>query len=132
MRNNSYNLVVPTGIKPYPDKYELTVADLCAKWFHSDIVFITPGTKTTPDIKVLGTNETWEIKNIRGNGKYTVRDNLRKAGRQSSRVIISLLKPTTISPKEAEARIRFYLRTTKTPIKRVLLITKQREIIDIK
>ena len=129
--NNRYNIIVPPALKPRPDAYEMMVAKICAPWFHSDIEFILRGNRTTPDIRVIATNRSWEIKSIRGNSKYTIRDNLKKASQQSDYIIISLLKPTTMTPSQAEARIRHFLATAKTNIKHVLLITKQKKVIDI-
>lgn len=128
---NKYDIIVPPDLKPYPDKYEILVAKICAPWFRSNIEFILRGNRTTPDIKVLTNGQSWEIKSIRGNSKFTIRDNLKKASRQSNYVIISLLKPTTMTPVQAEARIRHFLATTKTNILHVLLITKHKKIIDI-
>ncbi len=129
--SSKYDVIVPPDLKPYPDKYEMIVAKICALWFHSDIEFVLRGNRTTPDIKVLTNGQAWEIKSIRGNSKFTIRDNLKKASRQSDYVIISLLKPTTMTPAQAEARIRYFLATTKTNILHVLLVTKQKKVIDI-
>lgn len=128
---HKYSTIIPVGLNPKPDKYELTVAEACARWFESDIQFIPRSHKTTPDILVLATRQAWEIKNIRGNSKYTIEDNLRKASRQSEHVIISLLKPTKMSPAQALARIKFFLAHDKrNRLKGVLLITKQAVVID--
>lgn len=131
MKSSNYAIIVPPDLKPRPDKYEMMAAEICAPYFHSDMEFVLRGSRTTPDIRVLKTGQAWEIKSIRGNSKYTIRDNLKKASRQSNCVIISLLKPTTMTPTQAEARIRHFLATTKTKIQRVLLITKQKKVIDI-
>lgn len=126
-----YSIIIPSGLKPRPDKYELSVAEACTKWFGSDIQFVPRSNKTTPDIVVLATHQDWEIKNIRGNSKYTIEDNLRKASRQSEYVIVSLLKPTKMTPAQALARIKFFLANDKrNRLKGVLLLTKQGTVID--
>lgn len=131
LKNKDYQLIVPPEIKPEPDKYEVLAAKVCALWFCSDIEFIMRGVRTTPDIRVLATGQEWEIKSVRGNSKHTIVNNLRKASRQSSHVVISLLRPTKITPEQAEARIRHFLSTEKTGICHVVLITKQKKVIDI-
>ena len=128
----TYNIIRPVGLKPAPDKYEEKVAELCAKWFRSDIAFVLRSGHTTTDIKVLKTGQFWEIKNIKGCGNHTIEDNLRKASKQSQNVIISLLASKKMSSKQAKNRISYVLGTKRMPIKKVLLITKNEQVIDIK
>ena len=132
MQGSFFHVIHPVGLRPMPDKNEELVAELCAVYFHSDVTFVLRGTNTTPDIKVLRTRQFWEIKNIRGASKHTVEDNLRKASRQSTNVIVSLLANSKLSSKQAENRIRHILKTQRMPLKRVLLITRSCQIIDIK
>ncbi len=127
----TYHIIRPAGLKPKPDQYEERVAEICAEYFQSDIIFLQPGNKPTPDFKVAVTNQCWETKNIRGNSKYTIEDNLRKAEKQSPNVIISLLKPTSMRPEQALSKIKFFLSHKNTKIKHLLLITKSGKIIDI-
>lgn len=127
-----YNLIIPIGLKPEPDKYEKAVARLCAEKFQSDILFVKRGVATTPDIQVVRTGQFWEIKNIRGNGKHMIENNLRRASHQSQNVIVSLLKSPKISALQAESRIRYVLRTTNIHLQHVILITKDEKVIDIK
>ncbi len=127
-----YNLIIPIGLKPEPDKYEKAVARLCAEKFQSDILFVKRGVATTPDIQVVRTGQFWEIKNIRGNGKHMVENNLRRASHQSQNVIVSLLKSPKISALQAKSRIRYVLRTTNIHLQHVILITKDEKVIDIK
>ncbi len=124
-----YNLIIPIGLKPEPDKYEKTIARLCAEKFQSDILFVLRGTSTTPDIQVVKTRQFWEIKNIEGNSKNTIEDNLKRASKQADNVIISLLR-TKMTPQQAEVRIRFYLKRARKNLRHVVLITKQGKFID--
>ncbi len=126
-----YNLIIPIGLKPEPDKYEKAVARLCAEKFQSDILFVKRGVATTPDIQVVRTGQFWEIKNIKGNGRHTIEDNLRKASKQSSNVIITLLATSKLDSRRVAQRIGFILNTKRMPLKHVLLITKSDRIIDI-
>lgn len=130
MTEHNFKLIIPNDLKPKPNEYELIVAGLLADRFTSNIRFVRRGTQTTPDIEIIKTRKLWEIKNIRGNSKHTIADNLRKAARQSPYVVISLLKPTKMTTEQAVARIRDFMKL-KSPIKQVLLVTKDRKIIDV-
>ncbi len=129
---SNYHFIIPINLKPQPNKYEKVVAKLCAEKFQSDILFIKQGISTTPDIQVIKTKQFWEIKNIKGNGKHTIEDNLRRASHQSQNVIISLLKSPNITTRQVESRIRYVLKTSNLQIKHVILITKDEKAIDIK
>lgn len=126
-----YKLVISSEIVPQPDKYELRVARILAEYFKSDVHFVPRSKNPTPDILVVSTDDNWEIKNIRGNGKHTIEDNLREAGKQSKNVIISLLKPTKMSTQRAISRINFFSSHGRRTLQRVILITKQGKVIDI-
>ena len=128
----TYNIIRPVGLKPAPDKYEEKVAELCAKWFHSDIAFVLRSGHTTPDIKVLKTGQFWEIKNIKSDGKHTIEDNLRKANKQADNLIVSLLRSSTKDYARTESRIRYVLKNTNVKFTGVLLVTKAGKVVDIK
>lgn len=130
MIKKSYSVVIPINIKPYPNIYEEKVARIMAHRFQSDILFVQPSNSLhTPDLQVLKTGKFWEIKNIRGNGKNTIEDNLKKAAKQSNNVIISLLR-TKMTPTQATARIRYFLSRPHGNIKQIILITKDGKTID--
>ena len=126
-----YNIIRPVNLKPKPDKYEELVAELCAKYFCSDIAFVIRSSTKTPDITVLKTGQNWEIKNLRGNGRHTIEDNLRKASKQSKNIIVSLLR-SPMNARQAEARIKHALNTANYGLKHVALVTKSGKIIMIR
>lgn len=128
---SNYHLITPIDLKPQPDRYEKAVAQLCAEKFQSDILFVKRGVSTTPDIQVVRTKQFWEIKNIQGNGKNTIEDNLKRASKQADNVIISLLR-SRMMPKQATARISYYLRRSRENLRHVILITKDLRLIDFK
>lgn len=128
----TYHIIRPVGLKPMPDKYEEKVAELCAKWLRSDVAFVLRSGRTTPDLKVLKTNQFWEIKNIKSDGKHAIEDNLRKANKQADNLVVSLLRSSTRDYTRAESRIRHMLKYTNVKFSRVLLITKSGKVIDIK
>lgn len=127
-----YNIIRPANLKPLPDKYEERVAELCASYFESDIVFIVRNNHTTPDIRVAKTGQFWEIKNMKGTSNHAVEENLRRANRQADNVIISLLRSPAKDPMRIKARIEYILKNTNVRFQNVMLITKTGKVIDIK
>jgi len=127
-KRQEFNVIKPVGMKPRPDKYEEIVAELLANHFESDVKFIKRKNTTTPDVLVVRYDQRWEIKNIRGNSKFTIQNNLRAADDQSENVVISLLRTKMTAPR-AEGRIKKWLNDGPTKIKRILLVTKARKII---
>lgn len=128
-QTNQFNVLIPITVKPHPDKYEEKVARILAQKFQSDILFVPRRANRTPDIQIVRTKQYWEIKNIRGNSKKTIEDNLRKAAKQSDRVVISLLR-TKMTATQASSRIKHYLSQARGNIKHVILITKKDKCID--
>ena len=129
LQREEFEVIVPTNVKPLPDKYEIAVARILAKKFQSDVRFIACGPTKTPDIQVILTGAYWEIKNIKGDGKFTIEDNLRKAAKQSDNIVISLLRSRMTSEK-AVSHIRYYLEHAHANIKQVILVTKRGKTID--
>lgn len=127
-----YNVITPVGMRPKPDDNERVIAELMAKYFKSDVKFIKrEDVATTPDISVIRHNQRWEIKNIRGNSKRTIQNNLRAADDQSQNVIISLLE-TRMTQDQALGRIREFYATGPVRIKQLLLITKEQKVLVVK
>jgi hypothetical protein len=129
----TYNLIEPSDLKPEPTKYEKVVARIMAEREKSDVKFVKRGTNTTPDIYIVRTRQYWEIKNIEGNSKETIQNNMRKADGQARRVIISLVKPKCrMTTERAVGRIKEFLKSGPTRFKAVLLITKRGNVLDIR
>lgn len=128
--DRQFKVIIPIDMKPYPDSYEEKVVRILARKFQSDMLFVPPvNSLHTPDLQVVKNGEFWEIKNIRGNGKNTIEDNLKKAAKQSSNVVISLLR-TKMVPTQAIARIRHFISRPHGSIKQIILITKGGKVID--
>lgn len=86
--SEQFSVIIPVNIKPRPNLYEQEVARVLAYKFQSDVRFVAPRYSLhTPDLQIVKTNEFWEIKNIRGNGKNTIEDNLK--GQQSNPIMSS-------------------------------------------
>ena len=127
-----FKIIRPVGMKPKPDKYEEKVAELLAVKLQSDIAFVLRGSSTTPDIFLLKTKKYWEIKNIKGDGRHTIENNIRQASKQSKNIVISLLKSSNLAASRIESKIRYVLKTTNVKVDHTLLVTKTGKVIDIK
>lgn len=128
--SSQFKVIIPVDMKPYPDSYEEKVARILARKFQSDMLFVPPTYSLhTPDLQVVNTGKFWEIKNIRGNGKNTIEDNLKKAAKQSSNVVVSLLR-SKMTSTQAAARIRYFLSRPHGNIKNIILVTKGGKTID--
>ena len=113
-----------------PDRYEIKVAFALLDYFGSNIILRKSGQSYSPDLLIQKTNQLWEIKNIRGNSVNTIEHNLAKAKMQSGNIIISLYR-TKMTPHRAIGRIKAELKKRRD-IKRLILLTKDHKIIEIK
>ena len=123
-----FNLIIPIDLKPKPSPDEEFAARILAKHFRSDVKFVKRANSTTPDIRVR--DIFIEIKSPRSNSKYTIANNLREADAQSKNVAISLLR-TKMLAKNAEGRIKQWLKSGPSKIKRIWLITQDGRILTI-
>jgi len=123
-----YNVIVQTDLVDVPKEHELSAALILAYHFKTDVTFLRPETKKTPDIDVNGTK--WEIKSPRGDAKKTIENNLRTARKQSENIVIDLAR-SKMHYTRVIARSKFYIRTEAHNIKHLKIITKTQKIIDI-
>lgn len=128
MPKKKYTVVVQTNVSDVPKDHELSAALILAYHFKTDVIFLRPDKKKTPDIEVDG--KKWEIKSPKGNAKKTIENNLRTARKQSENIVLDLTR-SKMHNAQAVARAQFYIRTEAHTIKRLKIITKHRKIIDI-
>ncbi|MCL2038769.1 hypothetical protein FWG86_02635 [Candidatus Saccharibacteria bacterium] len=81
----------------------------------------------TPDIKLKG--RYWEIKCPKGAGKYTIEHLMQAANKQAENLIIDLRR--TKAPARSLAKIEREAKYRKG-LKRIIVITKDRQVLDIK
>ncbi len=113
-----------------PKEHEKYAAKIIADYFDSDIIFIRKRAGTTPDLKIVRTSQIWELKSPLGNGKRTISNNLRKASYQSGNVILDLSR-CKMNNMNALSRMRGFLKSGDAHIKRLLVIEKNKNILDI-
>lgn len=82
---------------------------------------------SSPDFIMDGL--VWELKCPQGKGKYLIRDTLRQALRQSENVVVDLRR-AKLSQEKCLNQLRKYFQLEKR-LKRLLVITKEKEVIDI-
>lgn len=124
-------IIVPPGA--FITKHEKLAADYLATSLGHNITFLISdrhnGFKTS-DIKMIGRN--WEIKSPSGKSPRTIENNLRLALKQSPYIIVDLRRmdgriPTKKLLTEIERQF-----TLSRSIKRIIVITRQQQHIDIK
>ena len=126
----SYKIHIEENGKSKPRPHELLAAEIMAKYFGSDVVFLRRLSSRTPDLFVLKTNICWELKSPEGSGKHTIQTNLRNASKQSENIIIDLSR-TKITKSQAISRVNDYIKNEHSKIKKLKLITKNGQVVDI-
>jgi hypothetical protein len=123
-------IIVPPGV--FVDRHEKIAVDFLAVSIGYDVTFLLPnrskGAKT-PDIEMNGL--LWEIKSPKGKSPLTIENNLRLALLQSPNVVIDLRRmdgriPTYKLLREVERQFEL-----AKSIKRLIVITRQEERIDL-
>jgi len=112
-----------------PAKHEFMTAKFLRN-LGKDIIFIAPNRRRgakTPDISMDGIN--WEIKCPKGSSSRTIENNFRSAIQQSKYIIFDLRR-TTLPDDSCIKKLRREF-TPRKSIKRLLVITKAKKLIDI-
>lgn len=127
MPKRNYKVIVKTSVEDAPEHYELSAALILAYYFKADVTFLRVQHGKTPDIEL--NDITWEIKSPLGSSKKTIENNLRLAGKQSHNVILDLRR-SKMHQTSAMSRIRYFL-ARQRHIKRLIVITKDKRVVDI-
>lgn len=121
-----YSIIIPENIYPRPSTKEISAACILAKYFKTNIEFIPRSNQRTPDFLI--NNLYWELKTPTGTGKYNLQHTLRSAAKQSENIIIDArFSKMNISKIRNELNYQF---KRSRNIKRLLLIDKQKRIVD--
>lgn len=125
-----YHVHIEDSRTSKPRSHEELAASILANYFKSDVIFLRTRQSKNPDLYVIKTNIRWELKSPIGKGKRTMQNNLREANRQSENIIVDFSR-IGLSENQGISRIKEYLRTERHAIKRLKIITKSHQIIDI-
>ena len=124
--NRKGKIIIPAEAKPWP--HELNVAHILAK-ANCQVEFLLKSNIKTADILLDGVE--YEIKSPEAFNTNTLEHTLKDAAKQAPNLIISTKRIKRI--KDAKIKMFLINQTHKQKqIKRLLMITKQNQIIDIK
>lgn len=115
-------------MKPRPKLHEETAADILANHFKCDVHFLETASRNMPDVSINGSK--WEIKSPIGDSANNVQKNMREASAQSENVVIDLRR-SKLHQTRAIGYIRQFTDRYKK-LKRVLVITKSKQVLTIK
>ncbi len=121
-------VIIPVGMKPKPRQYERDAAEVLAAYFNTSVEFLPRTNSKTADFTIDGI--VWELKSPTGTGKHNIDRQLKYAKHQSTNVIIDAGRSKMHSAKirrEVE-----YQAKVNTTIKRLLFISKDKKVIEIK
>lgn len=127
-KQSKYSIVIPVGMKPRPKIHEETAAEILANYFKSDVCFVEAALQGTPDVSIKGVK--WEIKSPIGASANNIQKNMREASAQSYNIVIDLRR-SKLHQTRALGYIKQFTERYKR-LKRVLVITKSRQILTIK
>jgi Contact-dependent growth inhibition CdiA C-terminal domain len=125
-----YKVIIETDIINRPKDHEMKAALIVAnEYFKFDVIFLRPEVYKTPDLKVKDTK--WELKSPLGNGKKTIENNMRAARKQSEHLVLDFSR-MKLHQTKAISNINYYLKNSSSnQFKRVIVITKDRKILEI-
>lgn len=118
-------IVIPAGVKPWP--HEMRVVEILAD-SGCVVEFLPTANMRTADALVDGVE--FEIKSPRSSNANSLEHILKKVLKQSCNVIIDMMRIKTMSDYNVQKFLIVQFRTRRQ-IKRLILITKNNQIIDI-
>lgn len=128
MTKRKGKIIIPAGRAPWA--HEMRVAEVLAAAEHV-VEFLPERMVKTADILVDGVE--FEIKSPLTNKVNTLEHNLKRALKQSSNIIIDISRMDGRKMPEAKVKSFLLLKCKQHPqIKRMLLITKAKRIVDIR
>ena len=122
-----YQVIIPAGITPFPEQFEITAASLLSKFFKSNVEFVKRSSHKTPDFRINGVY--WELKSPTGSGKHNIQHQLQLASLQSSNIVFDSRR-SKIHQSKINHEVRYQFMIIKRA-KRLLLITKNGKVIEI-
>jgi len=126
---NHGQVIIPVGHPNPPEPHEVDAAYVLARHYQTTVEFLVPVDdykRKSADIVMLGV--AWEIKCPTGVSKSTIRNQFRRASRQSKNIIIDLRR-TKLKYKSIEKEVLFQIKE-RPYIKKVILIDKSGFLID--
>ena len=125
-----YKIIEALNETDPPKEHEKRATKIIAQYFKSDIMFNRKTNSSSPDLTIIKTNQIWELKSPLGNGKRTMANNLRDAARQSKLVIVDLSR-CKMNNQNALSRIKGFVNGGDSSIKKLLVIDKNKKVLEI-
>lgn len=128
---NNHKVIIEKELGAIPSVEEMEVVDILVinKIPKTSVKFLKPiRTSKTPD--TLIDNIPWEIKSPKSNGSRTIEHAVRSASKQSENIVIDL-RTSNLNTNRAVAQIKFHS-LKRTNIKRLIVVTKGKAVLDIK
>jgi len=122
-----YKIIIEADLADSPKDHEFSAATIVAAYFQANVIFIRPAASRTPDFEINGIR--WELKSPMGSSARTIENNMRTARKQSQNIIIDLAR-VKIHQQRVIARINYFL-SKPNSFRKVLVITKRRQVIEI-
>ena len=119
-------IIIPAGRKPWA--HEFHVAEVLAMNGHK-VEFLLEGDVKTPDILLDGVE--YEIKSPESMKAISIERTIKKALKQSPNLIIDISRIKKVNEKKICNFLIKQVRIRKS-IKKMLLVTKQEKVIDVK
>ena len=130
MDNSIVQVIIPANLPNPPEPHEVEVARIISKHYQQTIEFLKPiddYKRKTPDFVMVGI--LWEIKSPQGKSRATIGRTLKKASKQSRNIIIDCRR-MALPYEKIVSMLRFEL-SKRRQIKRVVLIAKNKEVVEI-
>ena len=128
---NFGQVIILTNHPSPPEQHEIDAAYALARHFQTLVEFIVPVDdykRKSADILMNGV--VWEIKCPTGDSKSTISNQIRRASKQSTNIIIDTRR-TKLRFNDIEKRVQFGV-SGKSSVKRLILINKTGKVVEIK
>jgi len=129
--NKNYGLVIiPTDHPNPPEQHEVDAAYVLARHYQTIVEFLVPlDDYKRKSADILMQNVVWEIKSPNGSSKSTIRNQFRRASKQSKFIIIDTRR-TQLKYQSIEKSVLFEVKE-RPYIKKVILIDKHEIVVEI-
>ena len=129
MKRKTGNISIPGDVDVWPHEYQTAVALARAGY---DVTFIKKSDEQheqTPDVLING--ERWEMKAPKASNARAIDRNLRRALRQSTRIIIDARRMKKLPDSVVERELRKHAREMKS-IQKLVFVNHHGDVVDIK
>ncbi len=128
MTKSQFSVIIPSNVYPVPSQRELSAARILAAHFKADVTCQPRSNRKTPDFYAAGLY--WELKSPTGTGKYNIQHLLHTAIQQSKNIVVDA-RFSKMNITRIKRELQYHSKITTKGIKNLLLITKDKKVIEI-